>query len=174
MEKWERDTLLTKRINSDVKRKIKKKINKLWFPKVKESFFYYSENLLPKKVCYTGKNKTQIYCDRYNVFSDVSKLLKATSFLRGDINNLILKFCIENNCLADYVDLEKGIDLYYVYFNMMDKTYHIKKVCYEEIPNSPLITDKDKGEFLIEYLNILKKGLCNKNNFEEEYKIIEF
>lgn len=151
---------------------ITKRIKKPWIPKFHENYFFLNEGLLIKENQNTNRNLNKIRQDRFNVFKSVSDARQAANFLRGDINNLIIKFAIENNCLATIDDtLNKSITKYQISFDSRLKKYGIVP-CTDVLCTTPLLMNYIVASELVDYLNKNKLGYLNKNNFKEKEIIV--
>ena len=147
---------------------IKRYIKQLWYPALDENYYYLTETLLIKENKNTNRDLNKIRLSHQNAFKNISDAKRAAEFLRGDMSKAMLKFAIENNCLATLNDI-KNEDV-----NKYEITFQIEKNKYVVTPSNsfvgttPLFTDKEIAKELAAIFNILKQGYIDENNYKEE------
>lgn len=147
---------------------IKRHVKQLWYPALDENYYYLTETLLIKENKNTNRDLNKIRLSHQNAFKNISDAKKAAEFLRGDMSKAMLKFAIENNCLATINDIKnKDIPKYEISFNALENKYEVILVLIST-GTSPLFTDEHIAKELATIFNILKQGYIDENNYKEE------
>lgn len=150
---------------------LRKQVNDPWYPHCKEPYFYLNENLMPKEILDTMRGNNLSRRFRSNMFKTADDALVAAEFLRGSINDFILKFAIENDCLVRFDD-NSNKKRYAVVFLKTENKYCFQSLKDDINITSPMLNDIDKVGRLVEILNERSMGFVSLNNFIEEEKVV--
>lgn len=151
---------------------IKAKINDLWYPANKEGYYYCTDSLMVRNCTYKNSFENLGRMHKGNIFKDPESAKIYAGYLRADINTLILKFAIENDCLANVNDLkdkETTKKFFILIFNIEENKYVVTDICFaRNLAHTVTLTDEDKANEIARIINERELGLIRKENYKED------
>ena len=143
---------------------VEKEIKSLWKPNAKEKYFFYSDNEIVSGEFSAMKVDNNFRRDIGNIFETEDDCRKAIDHIKRDVSGIVLKFAIENNCLATLEDIRtKYEDLCVIGYNPIFRGYIAYQLKEKEfIPHTVIINDVEKADKIAAILNENSLGLVKQ------------